>query len=106
MGLWKIDCQLTASEGEIRRISQSLVWGGGGGEKNFIEGDCSQNLFFFLGKMAAAHTLSISTALCTASLTTPSGWVVLGVVGAVCVTVAVVTVVVEKRRKEGKRKQK
>lgn len=55
--------------------------------------------------MAAAHTISISTALCTASLTTPSGWVVLGVVGAVCVTVAVVTVVVEKRRKEGKRKQ-
>lgn len=80
--------------------------GGGGEENNFIEGDCSQNLFFFLGKMAAAHTLSISTALCTASLTTPSGWVVLGVVGAVCVTVAVVTVVVEKRRKEGKRKQK
>lgn len=47
---------------------------------------------------------AISTAFLTAALTTPSGWVVLGVVGAVCATVAAVAVVVESGRKERERK--
>ena len=54
--------------------------------------------------MGAEHTLTISTALFTATLTTPSGWVVLGVVGAVCATVAAVAVVVESGRRERERK--
>lgn len=46
-----------------------------------------KNLFFFPGtQMAGAHTLSLTLAICSATLTSPSGWVVLGVIGAVCVT--------------------
>ena len=54
--------------------------------------------------MGAEHTLTISTAFFTATLTTPSGWVVQGVVGAVCATVAAVAVVVESGRRERERK--
>ena len=36
--------------------------------------------------MARAYTLSLTLAICSATLTSPSGWVVLGVIGAVCVT--------------------
>lgn len=46
------------------------------------------------------HIIKLSTALGTLSLTTPSGWVVLGVVGAVCATVLLVTVVKEQGRRE------
>lgn len=81
---------------------------GGGRGNNFIRfmlGGHSQNVFFFPGtQMGAEHTLTISTAFFTATLTTPSGWVVLGVVGAVCATVAAVAVVVESGRRERERK--
>lgn len=55
--------------------------------------------------MAAENALSMSTAFCALSLTSPSGWVILGVVGLVCVTVVAVTAVTEHGRRRRERKQ-
>lgn len=55
--------------------------------------------------MAAENALSMSTAFCALSMTSPSGWVILGVVGLVCVTVVAVTAVKEHGRTKRERKQ-
>ena len=54
--------------------------------------------------MGAVHTLMISTVFITVTLTTPSDWVFLGAVGAVCATVVVLAIVVERGRRERERK--
>lgn len=55
--------------------------------------------------MVVVHTLTISSPVVNVTLTTPSGWVVLGTVGAVCATIVAISFVVESSRLRGRERK-
>ena len=55
--------------------------------------------------MVAVHTLTISSPVVNVTLTTPSGWVLLGTVGAVCATIVAISFVVESSGLRGRERK-